>query len=187
MSYLTAFIEVPRQGSTSKDITYFDDWRASIEYQILTMAGEEDKLQEISKAEDIQEPCRLVALIYTNMVFRELQPGAAIHTTLASRLRAALMQTNLIYCWGNLSETLLWVLFIGGTVAAQEPIRSWFVSVLTTVCCQLKIRSWHDIKKSLVKYLWSDRIWEDRCKNLWFEVEDIQDAVATRTQPILLS
>jgi hypothetical protein len=171
MSYLTTFIKVPRQGSIAKDITYFDDWRASIEYRILTMAGEEYKLQGNSRTLDIHEPCRLGALIYTNMVFRELQPGAAIHTTLTGRLRAELMQTNLISCWGNLRETLLWVLFIGGSVAVLEPIRLWFVSVLATVCCQMKILSWHDIRKVLVKYLWSDRIWEDRCKYLWFEVE----------------
>jgi hypothetical protein len=155
----------------TQEITYFDDQRASTENRILTMAAEEDKPQGISNAENVQESCRLVALIYTNMVFRELQPGAAIHTTLTSRLRTSLMQTNLMSSWGNLSEALLWVLFIGGAVSLREPIRSWFVSVLTMVCTQLKIRSWHDIKQILVKYLWSDRIWEERCKNLWFEVE----------------
>jgi hypothetical protein len=172
MSYLTAFVEVPRHGSTmTQDITYFDDQRASIEDRILTMAGEEDKPQGISNAENVQESCRLVALIYTNMVFRELQPSAATHTTLTSRLRTTLMQKNLTSSWGNLSEALLWVLFMGGAVALRESIRSWFVSVLTMVCTQLKIRSWHDIKDILLKYLWCDRIWEARCKNLWFEVQ----------------
>jgi hypothetical protein len=171
MSYLTAFLEAPHRGSTmAQDSTYFDDQRASIECRILAMPFEEDKKQG-SEAENIQEPCRLAALIYTNMVFRELQPSAAIHTILTSRLRTALMQTDWMSCWGNLSETLRWVLFMGGAVALRGRIRSWFVSVLTVVCSKLRIQSWHDIKEILVKYLWSDRIWEERCKNLWIEVE----------------
>ena len=172
MSSLTAFMEVPRHGSTmTRDIAYFDDERASIEDRILAMAGEEDKPQGVSYTENVQEPCRLVALIYANMVFRELQPSSATHTTLISRLKTTLMQANLMSCWGILSEALLWVLFMGGAVAQRDSIRSWFVSVLTMVCTQLKIQSWHDIKEVLLKYLWCDRIWEERCKNLWLEVD----------------
>jgi len=172
ISYLTAFVEFPRHGSNmTQDSTYFDDQRASIEFRILTMSGEEDKQQGTAKAENIQEPCRLAALIYTNMVFRIVPPGVAIYTTLTSRLRTTLMQTDLMSCWGNLGETLLWVLFMGGAVALRGRIRAWFVSVLTIVCSKLRIQSWHDIKEILVKYLWSDRIWEEHCKNLWIEVE----------------
>jgi hypothetical protein len=172
LSYLTAFVEFPRHGSNmTQDSTYFDDQRASIEFRILTMSGEEDKQQGTAKAENIQEPCRLAALIYTNMVFRIVPPGVAIYTTLTSRLRTTLMQTDLMSCWGNLGETLLWVLFMGGAVALRGRIRSWFVSVLTIVCSKLRIQSWHDVKEILVKYLWSDRIWEEHCKNLWIEVE----------------
>ena len=172
MSYLTAFVEFPHHdGSISQDSTYFDDQRASIEYRILAMPDEDDKQHGTAKAENIQEPCRLAALIYTNMVFRKAQPSTAIHTTLTSRLRTALVHTDLMSCWGNLGEMLLWVLFMGGAVALRGRIRSWFVSILSIVCSQMMIKSWHDIKKILIKYLWSDRIWEERCKYLWIEVE----------------
>jgi hypothetical protein len=172
MSYLTTFVEVHHHESTMpEDIIYFDDQRASIEDRILKMAGEEEKAEGISNAENIQEPCRLVALIYTNMVFRELLPSAATHTILTSRLRTALVERHLVSCGGNLSETLLWALFIGGAVALGELVKPWFVSVLGMVCTQLKIQSWHDIKYILVKYLWCDRIWEERCRNLWSEVQ----------------
>jgi hypothetical protein len=78
------------------------------------MPGEQDK------AKNVQEPCRLAALIYTNMVFRRIQPSAAIHTTLTSCLRTILIQNGLVSCWENLYETLLWVLFIGGAVAVKR-------------------------------------------------------------------
>ncbi|KIM94222.1 hypothetical protein OIDMADRAFT_21447 [Oidiodendron maius Zn] len=180
MAYLTAFVDAPRpishmaQEFTFRDMTYFNDQRASIEYRILTMAGDEDKRQGMGKAQNVQGPCRLAALIYINMVFRELQPRAAIHTTLTSYLRAELMQMNLVSCSGNLGAVLLWILFVGGAVAVEEPIRSWFVSTLTLVCSQLELRSWHDTKGSLRRYLWSERIWEQRCKKLWFDVLDEQ-------------
>jgi hypothetical protein len=173
MLYLTTFVEVPHHHSTmTEGITCFDDQRASIEDRILKMAGEEEKSEGISSAESIQEPCRLTALIYTNMVFRELQPSAATHTILTCRLRTALVETHLVSCGGNLSETLLWVLFMGGAVALDELLRSWFVSVLSMVCTQLKVKSWHDIKYILVKYLWCDRIWDVRCQNLWSQIEE---------------
>jgi hypothetical protein len=144
MSYLTAFVELPHHGSAmTQDSSYFDDQRASIECRILAMPGKQDREQGAVKAENIQESCRLAALIYINMAFRALQPGAAIHTTLTSRLKTLLTQTDLASCWGNLSETLLWVLFMGGAVALRE--RPWFVSALTIVCSQLKMQSWHDV------------------------------------------
>ena len=180
MAYLTAFVDATRpishmaQDVTFRDTTYFNDQRASIEDRILTMAGDEDKRQGICKAQNVQEPCRLAALIYINMVFRELQPRAAIHTTLTSCLRAELMQMNLVSCSGNLGAALLWILFVGGAVAVEEPIRSWFVSTLTLICSQLELQSWYDTKGSLLRYLWSDRIWEERCKKLWFDVLDEQ-------------
>ncbi|KIM95653.1 hypothetical protein OIDMADRAFT_148736 [Oidiodendron maius Zn] len=171
MLRLTTFVEILHGSAMTQDCTYFDDQRASIEHRILAIPGEQDKEQGIAETKNIQESCRLAALIYTNMVFRELQPSAAIHTTLTSRLRNILIQTDLTSCWGNHWKMLLWVLFMGGAVALQNSTRSWFVSILAIACSQLKMQSWHDIKEILLKYLWSDRIWEGRCKYLWFEVE----------------
>lgn len=171
MLRLTTFVEILHDSKITQDCTYFDDQRASIEHRILAIPDKQDKEQGTAETKNIQESCRLAALIYTNMVFRELQPSAAIHTTLTSRLRTMLMQTDLTSCWGNHWKMLLWVLFMGGAVALQKSTRSWFVSILAIACSQLKMQSWHDIKEILLKYLWSDRIWEGRCKYLWIEVE----------------
>ena len=175
MSCLTAFLEPPRHHTTAtQDIICFDDRRASIECRILEIPSEDGESRGTSTTHSIQEPCRLAALIYINMAFRELPPRAAIHTSLTSRLRAALRQTDLTSCWGTLSETLLWVLFMGGAVALQEPIGPWFLSALTMVCTRLKLQSWHSVREVLLKYLWSDRIWGERCETLWLRVENEQ-------------
>lgn len=142
VTYLTSFVEEHRHGSPMiQDITHFDDQRASIEDRVLMMVGDAHELRGISKAQNVQEPCRLVALIYTNMVFRELQVGSAIHITLTRYLKIELMQINRMSCGTNLSEVLLWILFLGGAIAAEEPTRSWFVSAVALLCSQLKLWS----------------------------------------------
>jgi hypothetical protein len=173
MSSLTAFIESFRSGSimTEEALLYFDDERSSIEFRILCLPGKDKKQHGDTEANNIEESCRIAAIIYMKIVFCQVEPAAPIHISLSNRLRIALMQTKLQSCWDNLSELLLWVLFIGATVAQRGPTRSWLLVVSKMVCSYLQKLSWHDVKEILSKYLWSDRILEGRGRRLWLEVE----------------
>ena len=167
MSYLTAFLELPSQSSTGTQQIHYFDALSLIEHRILSLSTGNDTQYGAINSGKIDETCRLAALIYINIVFRELQPTSAVHATLASRLRISLIQTDFKSCWGTLSEALLWILFIGGSVAMQEPTKSWLMSALENVCSHLKLQSWCDARDILTKYLWCDRIWEERCKSVW--------------------
>lgn len=172
MSYLTAFLESFHSGSIVREesLLYFDDERSSIEFRILCLPSKKKKRHRDTEADNIEESCRMAAMIYIKTVFFRVEPTAPIHISLVDRLRIALMQTNLQFCWDNLSELLLWVLFIGATVAQRGSTRSWFLAMSKTVCSYLQKSSWHGVKEILSKYLWSDRILEDRCRHLWLEV-----------------
>jgi hypothetical protein len=173
MSCLTAFVESFRCGSTMTEETfvYFDDARTSIEFRILCLPGKEKKQHGGTEADNIQESCRIAAIMYIKVEFFQVERTVPLHVSLTEQLRIALMQTNLLSCWDNLAELLLWVLFIGATVALRGPTKSWLLVVSKMVCSYLKMRSWHDVKETLSKYLWSDRIWEDHCRHFWFQVE----------------
>jgi hypothetical protein len=172
MSYLTTFLESLRFGSnmTEETFLYFDDARSSIEFRILCLPGKK-KIHGDTETDNIEESSRLVALIYVKVAFFQVEPTAPIHVFLSNRLMIALMKQNLQSCWENQSELLLWVLFIGGSVTQRGSTRSWFLAALKMVCSYLHKSCWHDIKETLSNYLWSDRIWEDRCKRLWLEME----------------
>ena len=167
MSYLTSFLELPGQSSTGTQQMRYFDALSLIEHRILSVPIGNDTQYGAIDGGNIDETCRLAALIYINIVFRELQPNSAVHATLTNRLRISLMQTDFKSCWGTLSEALLWVLFIGGSVAMQEPTKSWLMYTLENVCSHLKLQSWCNARDILSKYLWCDRIWEERCKSIW--------------------
>ena len=167
MSYLTSFLELPGQSSTGTQQMRYFDALSLIEHRILSVPIGNDTQYGAIDGGNIDETCRLAALIYINIVFRELQPNSAVHATLTNRLRISLMQTDFKSCWGTLSEALLWVLFIGGSVAMQEPTKSWLMFTLENVCSHLKLQSWCNARDILSKYLWCDRIWEERCKSIW--------------------
>jgi hypothetical protein len=181
MSYLTAFLESFHSGSIVREesLLYFDDERSSIEFRILCLPGKKKKRHGDTEADNIEESCRIAAMIYIKTVFFQVEPTAPIHISLVDRLRIALMQTNLQLCWNNLSELLLWVLFIGATVAQRGPTRLWLLAMSKTVCSYLQKSSWHGVKEILSNYLWSDRILEDRCRHLWLEV-DGENEIDTR-------
>jgi hypothetical protein len=145
---------------------YFDAL-ALIENKILLVPIPEATQHGAMNVENIDETCRLTALIYINVVFRDLHPHSAVHNTLTDWLKISLMQTNAMSGWANLSEALLWVLFIGSSVSMQEPTKSWLMSVLENVCSRLQLRSWCNGRDILSKYLWCDRIWEERCRSVW--------------------
>jgi hypothetical protein len=167
ISYLTSFLALLRQSSTVSEQRRYFDALALIEQRISILPIEEATQHGAINVEPIDVTCRLTALIHINIVCRELHPNSAVHTTLTNRLRISLMQTNAMACWSNLSEALLWVLFIGSSVAMQEPTKSWLMSVLENACSHLQLRSWYNVRDILSKFLWCDRIWEPRCRSVW--------------------
>ena len=63
----------------------------------------------------------------------------------------------------------LWVLFLGGVIAAGIKDRVWFVARIAKAIMKWQICCWEDAESSLREFLWVNRIHETSCRDLWDE------------------
>lgn len=184
-SHLTAEMVVVLEDMISLSFTLDSYHGISIsaqEFKSFThrRAGMEERLQllhtrpvsriDVSSIGDMQECCRLAALIYTYNVFRVMPPASAVHKRLTDQLRLALTHTALASLWEEHIETLIWITIMAGAVATDAAVRHWYVSLICRICGQLRIESWRDCQQILRKFVCSERAWESLCKILWVEV-----------------
>jgi hypothetical protein len=106
----------------------------------------------------LSETCRLALLIYLKPVLCCRMP----YNDLLRKLKTchdsikASVDTNR----REIAELLLWLMFLGGITALNDPNKSWFVAHLREAATELRIYSWDGAKLVLVKFLWVQHIHE---------------------------
>lgn len=106
----------------------------------------------------LSETCRLALLIYLKPVLCCRMP----YNDLLGKLKTchdsikASVDTNR----REIAELLLWLMFLGGITALNDPNKSWFVAHLREAATELGIYSWDGAKLVLVKFLWVQHIHE---------------------------
>ncbi|KAJ9634442.1 hypothetical protein H2204_006267 [Knufia peltigerae] len=119
----------------------------------------------------IQEACRQGLIAYSNAHYNVIQPSSKIARGLVQDLKNALEATDLRSCWGSAHDALLWVLFVGAHMSFGEPERPWFVAALVRVTQTLQPRDWLQVRAWLVRFYYSDRVFQDSFRRILEEVE----------------
>lgn len=156
----------------------FDDERTRNEYQLLSLRTKPNPTVPPAGLGDIQECCRLAALLYANTVFREIPPVSVCLTSLPDQLKRALMRTRLGSCWEEHAKVLLWVLYLTASVVVTRPVREWFVSLLGEVSGRLGVQDWPGHKGILEQFLWCQRVCEKPYRIMWAEMVALNKAVS---------
>ena len=152
---------------SSLEMMTFSEDQLSTEHKLLSIRTAENINAQTTQLGDIQECCRLAALLYTNTVFRELPRDSRSLIRLMEQLKLALNQTRL--CWGEHANVLLWVLSMMGSVETTDQLKQWFTQLLARVSAELGIKAWADHLSILQQYLWSERSCETLYRKLWPE------------------
>lgn len=84
-------------------------------------------------------------------------------------------------------ELFLWVLFLCGVAVVGTKQRIWFVATLAKIIVELHICSWDEVKMTLMKFLWVDRIHEDPCREIWEEVQTTLKGFLPKVDSVRLS
>ncbi|KIW21627.1 hypothetical protein PV08_02207 [Exophiala spinifera] len=121
----------------------------------------------------IQEVCRQALITFSNAHYNVIQPSSKIARGLVQDLKTALEATDLPSCWGPAHEALLWVLFVGAHMSYGERERPWFVAALVRVTQTLQPRDWLRVRSWLVRFYYSDRVFQDSFRRIWEEVETL--------------
>jgi hypothetical protein len=109
------------------------------------------------------------ALLYMQATLQEFPYSAVGSTNLVNKLKDSVMLIKIRN--QQEGELMVWLLFMGGIEARSAEDRSWFVAQIGKLVGRLRLRTWEAVKSAMEWLWWVDKIHEERCRNLWGEVE----------------
>ncbi|KAI1626939.1 hypothetical protein EDD37DRAFT_239710 [Exophiala viscosa] len=118
---------------------------------------------------------RLSTLAYTLLVLFPMPRVAGLHANLSKQIRSTLKVCAAMGFWDENPSLLLWATMLGGSVANKgEPVRGWFMDVLTTHSpIRCRPASWPAVRDIITRFLWFDgpecegvgrEVWMEACK-----------------------
>jgi hypothetical protein len=111
--------------------------------------------------------CKLTALIYSNAVLIALPANRGWHIRLSSRLKHLLEQTSCQSWRDDMSDFLLWSLFVGGLAASRSPARDFFEESLRVLLARKGLTLWSDVEAILEDFMWSSPACRHGAAVLW--------------------
>lgn len=126
-------------------------------------------MSECSAEQQLENACRLAALIFLQTIMRERPFVKSASTLLSRELKKSLLALEPERLPTNL---FFWVIFMGGLVSARTEESLWY----RTKLCEFLVWhpdliSWKDAKGELGKTLWIDCIQEEYGVKLWQGIE----------------
>lgn len=173
---LTITIDCHHRGVKQiTDQTKFIDRRNSIQHQLLSLPFGSDLKEGELGSRSVYECVRLATLIYSVGVTFPLPTMTGVFRRLASRLMIELEASRHDPAWVSTSQSLLWVLVLGGIAAQGTEHRSWYVQNLLLVSSASKVLTWRQILDEVKTFLWLDSACENGGRELWSEMKLLEN------------
>lgn len=166
-------------NSTIPDILAFDAQRNALEEKVLCLQFSFSTRHDLGFGDIFLDACCIAASIYMNIALRNFRPYFPNLRTLKQDLTTAILKAEALYAsLADLpesgfpyAESLVWVLFIGGSLASDASETTWFANRMALVVPWTQVRSWDEAETCLKRMLWVDKLRNDACNSLWSEVE----------------
>ncbi|KIW11829.1 hypothetical protein PV08_09102 [Exophiala spinifera] len=160
------FEQIGIQRFTTDEKRSISMMRLNIDHRLLSYP-----FDYVQSQRPVQEACRLAFILFSNAHYNVIQPTSEIARCLVQDLQAALKATDLLSLWGNASLTLIWTLFLGAHLSFGQQERPWFVAMLSRAARKCDLNRWEDVRRCLVLYYYSPRVFEASFHAIWSEVE----------------
>lgn len=151
------------------DLRQLSDRRNLIQHHLMSLrpTSRRDAVQV-----NLAEACRLSTIILSVGVIFPLSGNEAPFSRLAYMLKAELESCGALALLSErqYTNTLIWVLTLGGIAATRTPSRPWFVEKLSTVPIT-STNLWSEVSKKLQAMVWLGSACDYAGERLWKEVE----------------
>lgn len=121
----------------------------------------------------MQECCRLSAFIFISVYLRNRHRLAFVHIDLLKQMKPHIKEMKLYSLRRAQLKAVLWILFVGGTVALDTPAEAWFMAEIMNLRIQMQILYWESIGSALQEIVKSQHliilskvVWQKVRKNL---------------------
>jgi hypothetical protein len=164
--------------TTISTIIAFDTERYFVEERIIHLQGLFSTTSSTGFREQFLATWCIAISIYVCVCFRNFHPRFPILGTLKRDLMGAIEKME--YAYGCLkeipgsntpyAETLLWALFIGGTLALDESETTWFAHRIIEVIPWTPVTSFADLDACFKRILWYEKLHNTAFLSLWNKV-----------------
>lgn len=116
-----------------------------------------------------QECVRLTLLLYANTGLIRGYPvsAALIHNLVAGLCGKLMSGAGRVEIWGGVEEVLFWLVAVGVHCSEGEAEEAFFVEKFRELVMGMGFRSVEEVKSCLEGFLWVDRIYEKRLRDVW--------------------
>lgn len=153
-------------------VNEFASRRCAIEYQLLTLAQANAGSEDENRA--ATECCRLASQIFVNLVFRKVSPGWMVHSRLATRLRAAIIEFDRDHASQHAATLLLWTSVMGYLALRAGTMQLWFAGWVAHCVNELDVVAPEDLTYQLCKIAWSHCALREPLQEMWAHLQQLQ-------------
>ncbi|KAH7386426.1 fungal-specific transcription factor domain-containing protein [Cadophora sp. MPI-SDFR-AT-0126] len=166
-------------AATPAEIRSYTKARTAIEHGLLSIKFVPTS-PDSALANELQllvyESVRIAALICATYLFRDFAVQSTVQTALRIRLFERLTMSENCrqkdMTW-SFAEILLWLYYIGGMVAKSGD-RAWYSQRISKTMVLLGLESWAEVEDCLGRCLWTERMRDKRCIDLWQEIQGVR-------------
>lgn len=117
----------------------------------------------------LYEICRHSTLAYMALALFPVSRECGPHEELAQRIMALLDNAESYNLWPTYSRFLLWATALGGIMAKDTPLRSWYVNYLNNSGIKHTLIAWPPFSNLLTTCLWLESECDVEGQALWSE------------------
>lgn len=170
-----------RRASSAPSLPSLIAARTVTQHKLTTLTPISDSVTSASTTtaitHQISEICRLVLLLFSDMIIFPVPRVSGVKARLVSTLRKRLEMFPL-GLWIRHRELMSWILMIGGVAACSTVHRDWFVSIFHARL-RWYVDEWKHVKDILETYLWWDHVCFDVGLDFWRQVHERHDSQAS--------
>lgn len=142
---------------TDSDLLRIDERLTVIMYKLTALKRSSPDFS-VKSTLPMQECCRLSAFIFISVYLRERPRLAFVHMDLLKQMKPHLKEMKLYSFRRSQLKVVLWILFVGGTVALDTPAETWFVAEITNLLIFMRFLDWESIETTLQEIVKSQRL-----------------------------
>ncbi|KAH8645410.1 hypothetical protein BX600DRAFT_485035 [Xylariales sp. PMI_506] len=136
----------------------------------------ESRLWALPRGSAFQECCNYAAYLAANLLCCKVWRTSAIPPYLSSQILRILKQTTDASEWDEYPDFLLWLLYMGGSVARDGMVRSEYVALLQSNLSKrhgVRPIAWADLVEVMKQFIWSESVVGPTIKALWEESQAV--------------
>jgi hypothetical protein len=151
---------------------FFEDTFAGVQHNLISFPYPADTDTMQSTAYYRQNCWRLAAMIYLNTAIRAYNPISVMVQSFVTKLIPSLRLSDLPMMWSSFPEVLMWMAFMGRSVAMNESERYFFSSLLKQGKSLLNLNTASELEGLLQPLLYREVVFGGGLSMIWEEVNN---------------